>query len=193
MLLRLSIVGLALAACDGRAVVGTEGEAEAQRPIDAALPDVAADSPRNDAGCACPEIAAPVCGTNGLTYDNLCFAQCVGAPVACTSACPCPDTCGACVSNADCYPGQVCNAPDVCLSWCDCPTCDVCAGHCIAPTSCALLDCPPNYGCKCGGPGPGPHLCQCGLVCAKDIDCTDPRQDTCCDTSCTDNCTCYCR
>jgi hypothetical protein len=42
-----------------------------------------------------------------------------------------PGQCGPCVSNDDCPGGTVCNASQVCLSWCECPPCDVCAGFCV--------------------------------------------------------------
>jgi len=207
MLLRLTpwlLTVFALTACDERAVSGDEGEAEAEAEseaeaeaegegepaIDAALPDLGPP----DAGCSCIELYAPVCGIDGITYDNICFAECAGVVVACAnSVCPCPEGCGECTSDSDCYPGQYCNAADVCLTSCDCPACGVCAGRCIAATTCALMECEAGYGCRCGGAGPGPHLCQCGLDCDDETDCTDPGQDVCCDGTCTDACTCHCR
>jgi hypothetical protein len=61
------------------------------------------------------------------------------------------------------------------------------------PAECATdADCPNGYGCACGGPGPGPYPCHCGLLCTTDAECTDPLQNVCCGTVCTDACTCYC-
>lgn len=34
-----------------------------------------------DAGCVCPEVFEPVCGSNGATYGNACEAGCAGADV----------------------------------------------------------------------------------------------------------------
>jgi hypothetical protein len=182
-------------ACDGRAAGNGEGEAEAEAEaegepaVDASTPDQGAP----DGGCECIELLSPVCGIDGVTYDNLCFADCAGVTVACTRECPCNDTCGHCKSDADCFPGQHCNADVVCLPSCTDPTSSACHGQCIAPTTCALMDCPEGYGCRCGGPGPGPHPCQCGLECDDEFDCTDPGQDVCCGDTCTDACTCHCR
>lgn len=55
--------------------------------------------------------------------------------------------------------------------------------------------CPVGYGCKCGGGGPSPWPCHCGLLCTGDNQCTDTSQPVCCGAPtgiCTDVCTCYC-
>ncbi|MDI1447557.1 hypothetical protein [Polyangium sp. 6x1] len=55
--------------------------------------------------------------------------------------------------------------------------------------------CPAGYRCICGGGGPSPWPCHCGLACQSDRQCTDPGQPICCGAptgTCTDACTCYC-
>ncbi len=41
----------------------------------------------NSSVTACALILKPVCGINGVTYDNSCFAQLAGVPIAHTGAC----------------------------------------------------------------------------------------------------------
>lgn len=52
----------------------------------------------------CPEIFDPVCGCDGRTYSNACFAAMAGANVRKEGACP--DTCS---TNQQCGEGQYCS------------------------------------------------------------------------------------
>lgn len=55
----------------------------------------------------CPLVFDPVCGCDGQTYGNTCFAAMAGVRVESLGECP-PDDCR---SNADCEEGSFCNFP----------------------------------------------------------------------------------
>ncbi|MFH1724394.1 MAG: hypothetical protein ABII00_07210 [Elusimicrobiota bacterium] len=41
--------------------------------------------------------------------------------------------CGECTSDGECLPHETCTAATDCMISCACPTCAVCAGHCVYP------------------------------------------------------------
>ncbi|MBZ0119046.1 MAG: hypothetical protein K8H88_18770, partial [Sandaracinaceae bacterium] len=104
---------------------------------------------------ACTDIYAPVCGTDGVTYGNACYAGLSGVAVAHDGECA-PQLC---LSDADCGGGSYCNH-DRCLSGCGpgetCPA--VCYGACEPRAGCySDADCGPGFVCAHdGGPAPLP-------------------------------------
>lgn len=111
--------------------------------------------------CVCPDIWAPVCGENGVTYGNSCEAECADVRVVHEGECHTERP--YCFSDEECGRGGYCDHSE-CLSPCsgDEACIEVCYGRCLPrPTECPPVVC--TLACEYGfetGPD-GCDVCSC--------------------------------
>jgi coxsackievirus/adenovirus receptor len=172
--------------CGGEITEDTEQEDEGDS---ASVSSVSGEGSEGEL-CDCPNVWAPVCGTDGATYGNSCEATCRGVRVdhegACASDCAarfCPSDCtGAPVLDAAGCPTCACDPPSPCLDDTECEpgfycSYDACLSGCVDETACDAV----CYG-ECR-PEPDDR-CRDNADCPRDQVCLDGV----CDEPCTINC-----
>ena len=137
---------------------GSIGGPDCQRLADGACSWIIIECPPDP--CNCTEQYDPVCGVDGETYDNDCFARCAGVEIAYRGVCRPDDECEARDEDGRClcggFAGFQCPEGLICIY--DDPNCDPanggadCMGHCEENDVCSNVEC---------GPAPGMPNWEC--------------------------------
>lgn len=145
--------------------------------------EVVAEGPC-DESCVCPDVWAPVCGVDGVTYGNACEARCAEVAVDHDGVCRGPE----CQANGDCPAGEICYPPTggcqepcqiACVApdpvcgddgvtyWCGVPDANCHGAQVVAEGECpdAPCICPRVYAPVCGSDGVTyPNACEAGCA-----------------------------